>query len=113
VTAPPPAPAVPQLTPEQKFGLTSNQVARQEEARGTAAVKPPLAQVQTQVVQVSGSSTGQAIFTLENGQTWRQTENRSSFSLHPGDRVTVSKGALGSFWISSGPHNSARVERVR
>jgi hypothetical protein len=111
--APAAVPAPPQLTPEQKFGLSTDQVQRQEEARGAVAAQPPsVTRVQTRVLQVSGSSAGRALFTLENGQTWRQTEIQSSFSLRPGDQVTLSKGALGSFWISTGPHNSARVERV-
>jgi len=113
VDAPAATPATPLLTPEQKFGLTPEKVQRQQEARAAvAAAPPPVARVQTRVLQVSGNSAA-ALFTLENGQIWRQTEVKSSFNLRPGDAVTLSRGALGSFFISSGPHNSARVERVR
>jgi len=112
--APAAVPAAPLLTPEQKFGLTAEKVQRQQEARGAVAAQPPsVTRVQTRVLQVSGSSAGRALVMLENGQTWRQTESQSSFSVHPGDEVTLSKGAMSTFWISTGPHNSARVERVR
>lgn len=99
-----------QLTPEQKFGLSPDRVRQQEEHRGAA---PAMKELQAHVTRLSGSGASRYMIVLDNGQVWRQTETRSSFSLRPGDLVTVSQGALGAFFLSTGPHNSTKVERVQ
>jgi tRNA-dihydrouridine synthase len=52
------------------------------------------------------------VVTLDNGQVWRQAETRASFEAHAGDAVTVSSGAIGSFWLATDVHNRTRVERI-
>jgi hypothetical protein len=99
------------LTPEQKLGLSEDKVRRLEQDRG---VNPPkVKELQAHVAQLSGNALSRYEFVLDNGQVWHQSETRSSFSVHPGDLVTVSQGKLGSYWISTGRHNSTRVERVK
>jgi hypothetical protein len=52
------------------------------------------------------------VFTLDNGQVWRQSETRASFEARTGDAVKISRGGMGSFWLSTDTHNWTRVERV-
>ena len=105
-----PAGAAPLLSPEQKLGLTPEGLRRLEAKQG---VKPPEVKGLTaHISSVSRGASGRMVFTLDNGQTWRQAETRSSFEAAPGDVATISSGALGSFFLATGRHNSTRVERI-
>jgi hypothetical protein len=53
------------------------------------------------------------VITLDNAQVWEQTEPRPSFSMSRGATVTITMGALGSFWLEVDSHNATRVKRVR
>ena len=52
------------------------------------------------------------LITLENGHTWRQTED-DSIQLKAGDSVTIEKASFGSFLLSkTGTNRKVRVKRV-
>ena len=56
------------------------------------------------------------VFTLDNGQVWRQDEARYGFDPQVDDEVTVRKGSLGSYRLNldkDGTKNWVRVTRVR
>ena len=56
------------------------------------------------------------LFTLDNGQVWRQDEARDGFLPEEGDEVTVRKGSMGSYRLSldkDGSKNWVRATRVR
>jgi hypothetical protein len=101
--APPSAPPV-KLTPEQKLGLPRAQIdaieappkAPAEITNFTAAIK-----------SVSVEPPGRQVFTLDNGQVWREDQT--------GQSVRIRKGSLGSFFLDSQTHShlSIRVTRVR
>jgi len=101
------------LTPEQRLGLSGDRIRRLEDTNAGKPATPELKNLQAHITEVSANSVGHYVFVLDNGQVWHQIETRSSFSAMPGVLVTLSRGALGSFWISTGPHNSTRVERVK
>jgi hypothetical protein len=98
------------LTPEQKLGLSPEGIRKLEakQAIKSAAVKGLTAHI----TSVSRNAAGRMVFTLDNGQIWRQAETRSSFEAAPGDVATISSGALGSFWLATSKHNWTRVERI-
>lgn len=100
--------AVP-LTPEQKLGLSPERVRQIEGKQGV----PQVESAKARVTQVSTNASGRGVYMLDNGQTWRQTENKSSFTLQTGDVATITTGVFGSFWLSTGTRNQTRVERVR
>jgi hypothetical protein len=50
---------------------------------------------------------------LENGQVWRQSRIDIVLGLEPGDEVTISRAALGSFRLKTTTGRYARVVRVR
>jgi hypothetical protein len=105
-TAPPAA----SLTPERTFGLSGDQIL-QLEARQGGTPPAKLKSLTAQIASVSHNAEGRWVFTLDNGQVWRQTETRS-FEASPGASVRISSGAMGSFWIETSKHNWTRVERV-
>jgi hypothetical protein len=101
------------LTPEQKIGLSVQQVDAIESGQPYQPHKSTDLQVHAHVASVSQRAGGYGVYQLDNGQIWVQTETRSDFHVQPGVDVTVSTGALGSFWISTDAHHATRVKRVR
>jgi hypothetical protein len=102
--------AVIPLTPEQKLGLSPSRVQQLES--GSAEPLPPK-EVHAHIVSTSSSADGLQSFVLDNAQVWRQTQIKTDFPVHQGDAVTISRGALGSFWMATDPHHSTRVKRIR
>lgn len=116
VTAPAAPPAAttstqsaPALSPEQRMGLTAGKILELQGATGQGALKELIAKIQG----VSTNATGRGVFTLDNGQIWRQVEPDPSFTVGSGDTVRITKGLLGSFFMSAGSHMNTRVTRVR
>ena len=103
-----PAAAATQLTPEQRVGLTSGQILQ----RQSPPSAPDLKELTAKVQEVSANSTGRGLFTLENGQVWRQVEADPNFSVKPGDTVRITKALLGSYFMSVNAHMSTRVTRT-
>jgi hypothetical protein len=101
--------AGPAPTPEQKFGLSGAQ-ARELEAKSAEA---PPSEVRAHIAGVSQEPSGRQIFVLDNSQTWQQIEPEPEFMLRNGQSVIISRGALGSFWLSTDPHRATRVKRIR
>jgi hypothetical protein len=106
-TAPPAA----SLAPERTFGLSGEQILQLEARQGGGTPPAKLKSLTAQIASVSHNAEGRWVFTLDNGQVWRQTETRS-FEASPGAAVRISSGAMGSFWIETSKHNWTRVERV-
>lgn len=99
----------PKLTEEQKMGLSPARVGQLENPRG-AAVPPKELTVTIRGVAVDGNA--HQVFTLTNGQIWRQVELDTAFIVHPEDRVVISRGVGGSYFMSFGKHRSTRVSRL-
>jgi hypothetical protein len=114
----PPAPAAapaaaakaPQLSEEQKMGLTPGRIQQLEKPPGAP---PPLKELTVTIQSISVDGNGHQVFTLGNGQIWRQVELDGSFSVRPGDSVVISRGVSNSFFMSFGKHRNTRVSRVR
>jgi hypothetical protein len=87
-------------TPEQRFGLSSTQV-----------LGPTPTRLHAHIVRVSRTADRQ-VFVLDNTQIWQQIELDPDFAARMGQEATISKGALGSFWLSTDSHRATRVKRV-
>lgn len=87
-------------TAEEEFGLSSTQV-----------LGPTPTRLHAHIVGVSRSADRQ-IFVLDNAQTWQQIELDPDFAVRMGQEVTISKGALGSFWLAIDSHRATRVKRI-
>ena len=103
------ASAPPSLTPEQRFGLNA-QLERKE--HGTATQPSQLDKLTNRIAAVSYKLRGEAVVTLDNGQVWEQAEMDSRVQLKAGDPVSIRRGSLGSFRLST-PTAGFRVKRVR
>ena len=101
------------MTSEQKLGLSAEGIRKLAAKKGinSAEARAPLA-LTAHLASVTRNSAGREVFTLDNGQVWRQSETRARFEAHAGEAVKITPGAIGSFWLSTDTHNQTRVERV-
>jgi hypothetical protein len=98
----------PELSPEQAMGLTPGKILKLEgSSRGTA-----LKELTVKIQGVSTNTSGRTVFQLDNGQVWQQVEPDPTFTVRPGDTVHISKGVLGSFFMSASTHTNTRVTRT-
>ncbi|MFT4248719.1 MAG: hypothetical protein QM581_11960 [Pseudomonas sp.] len=72
----------------------------------------PLPEIQATLARVDYRG-NQAVFTLDDGQVWVQTESVLSGSASPGQRVRVRKAMLGSHMLVLPSGVAVRVKRVR
>ena len=67
-----------------------------------------------QVQQVTSLPYGLYQLTLDNGQVWRTTQADTALAFKANDKVTISRGVLGSYYISLAGHaTSVSVKRVQ
>jgi hypothetical protein len=99
-------------TPDADFGANDD-LLRKRQAAGETSVPRGPDRITAKVTKVSASAAGDTLIELENGQVWQQTQNRLETIAAPGDEVTVSKGALGSYFLVSKSRLSTRVKRVK
>lgn len=104
VTAAPPS-------AESMFGVAANG------SRPASTVKPAereeLAAVSARVTALRSTAEGLHVVDLDNGQTWRQTSGSGTLLLQVGDEVTITRGALNSFRLSTPSGRIVKVNRVR
>jgi len=98
------------LTEEQMFGMRG-QLVRKSDPEAPAG-RAKLKSISAHVTSLSTAADGSLIIVLDNGQTWRQ-EDSLPLLLQTGDEVTISRGALASFRLSTPAHRTGRVIRVR
>ncbi|HEY6921850.1 MAG TPA: hypothetical protein VI653_00155 [Steroidobacteraceae bacterium] len=92
------------------FGM-NGELKRKE---GSATPQPAkLSKLTARVASVSNRPTGEGIYTLEGGQVWVEAESASHLPLRPGEQVTIKRGALGAFYLSSARVRGLRVKRVQ
>ena len=66
-----------------------------------------------QVGSVSERPTGELLLKLDNGQSWLQAQRKPGVHIKPGDRVTISRGKLGGYLLSSDSGATMRVRRLQ
>ena len=49
------------------------------------------------------------VFTLDNEQVWRQVSSEGELLVRPGEVVSISRAALGSFWLQMQTGRGCRV----
>jgi hypothetical protein len=107
--AAPPSP--PPLDAEQRFGLPERAVAEKEIAAGLRSTEA--AKIEAHIAQVTTAPDGRTVFRLDNNQTWRQLLSEGDLLSKVGDAVTISRGALGSYWLHVASGRGCKVTRVR
>jgi hypothetical protein len=111
-----PAAAEPGRSREEVFGIpgqrTPAPAAREAPAAGTAdAQSRELDSISSTVKTLKTLSDGRMLIELENGQVWRDEEERRLL-LKPGDTVKIVRGSLKSFRMITPSQRIARVTRV-
>jgi hypothetical protein len=101
------------VKPDADFGA-NDELMRKRQADGvaSAAARGP-DRITAKVTRISVASTGDTLVELDNGQVWQQTQSRLETIAALGDEVTVSRGALGSYFMVSKSRLSTRVKRVK
>lgn len=100
------------VSPEHVFGAQSQ---RDPVARPTSAPaesRQDLESITANVRSVSYTSKGALSVELDNGQRWRQSDDRR-ISIRSGDAVKITRASLGTFRLVAPNGRYARVERVR
>jgi hypothetical protein len=106
-----PVAAKPELSPEQKFGLDPRVLAAKEAEQGQP--RADVDAVDAKLSALRAGADGRYVFTLDNGQAWRQLQPGSDLLLKAGDAVRITRGALGSFLLTAPGQRSCKVTRVR
>jgi hypothetical protein len=101
----------PVLDPQQQFGLPERAVAAKEVAAGTRSADAT--KVEAHLVEIAPAVDGRALFTLDNGQVWRQLSSEGDLLAKQGDAVTISRGLLGSYWLALKSKRGCKVTRLR
>lgn len=110
-SAAPAAPTTPALTPEERFGREAamdREVAERKEQEARQ-----LSELNATVTEIWTRADGLMVFTLDNGQIWKQVRPDSLFRLKAGEKVKIQPAALGSFLLSGSSKRSTRVARVK
>lgn len=92
------------------FGLDRKEVPRNP---GQSQDEADPERVQGKVARVSHGNAGQRVITLDGGQTWITTEAIAGAQMRPGDTVTLRKGLMGNYILTTQGGGVVRVKRVR
>ena len=100
------APAPPRpTTPDENFGLA--------EQRAAKAIAAEPTELTARVNSVSARLSGELLLKLDNGQSWIQAQRKAGVHIKAGERVTISRGALGAYLLSSDSGATMRVRRLQ
>jgi hypothetical protein len=103
------APAKP-LDSQEEFGMRPSAVAAAEVAAGVRA--PEVKKIAAAIVAIGRTADGRFVFTLDNGQVWRQLLLDGDLLAKAGDQVTIGRGLFGSFWLEAPSGRGCKVSRV-
>jgi hypothetical protein len=90
-----------------QFGLSET---KQRAALGAAALPKSIS---GSIKSLQQGPAGRWIAQLDNGQFWQSTEVDAAGTPQVGDRVTIRRGALGSYLLATSDHLSTHVRRVK
>jgi hypothetical protein len=95
----------------QDFGLPPQAIV---EERNTARQLPPeLTQLDARIKQIAAAADGRVVFTLDNGQVWRQLSAEGDLLVQAGQAVRISRGVLGSYYLRAPSGRGCKVARLR
>lgn len=98
-------------SPLELFGLPQGVVEKKELAAGT--VVPEMAKMEARLTKITELQRDLVMYTLDNGQVWRQITSTKDLLLNPGDTVTIVRGLLHSYTLRGRTGRECKVKRVR
>lgn len=102
------AAAAPVRSAEAMFGASSGP----QRAAAPTIEREELTSVSARVKALRHDASGALVIDLDNGQQWRQMSGSSSPLLEVGHEVTITRGALNSFRMSTPSGRALKVKRV-
>jgi hypothetical protein len=69
-------------------------------------------QIDSTIRSAGHNAEGGLLITLADGSVWSQTDDYQGLDPRPGEKVTVKRGTLGSFWLSIPGQSGIKVKRV-
>lgn len=109
------ATAAAEKSPIDKFGYRGN-MARADVDRREEEERRAAEELKATITELSTMAHGELVLTLDNGQMWQQKTSDRALRLNVGDQVTIKRGSLASFLLTSeakGAKGSMRVTRVK
>lgn len=97
--------AVSPPSPDAQFGIAGGKLEQKKEG---AVPKD----IQALVSGVARRPRGELVITLDNGQVWAQLAPQEYYPLKIGDTVHISKGALGSYSLTTPAKRGSKVTRL-
>jgi hypothetical protein len=109
-----PAPAVKDaLDPQRTFGLSHATIVAREASAAGVRVKE-LSHITARLTRIVHAPDRGTIFELDNGQVWKQLDpDGTDADASAGDSIEISRGLLGSFWLTTQSHQRFNVARLR
>jgi len=107
-TAPPVVTAA-RLTPTEKFGLPPATIVARD---GEPGQPTEITEVSARVMGLALQDDGRVVFSLDNGQAWRELTPAGDLLVKLGDTVRLVRGAFGSFRIKTTTGRDCKVTRV-
>jgi hypothetical protein len=102
--------AAPDLTAEQRFGISELQQARAEQAK--VPPKEELRELRAKVAKVQRMGQGGLRVTLANDQVWYQIVPSEKLDVSVGEEIVIKSASFGSFLLVDQDRHSARVHRA-
>jgi hypothetical protein len=93
-----------------EFGLSESRLRKTQP--GAPQPDPGSDKISARVSEVSARPRGEQLLKLDNGQLWTQTEYRATEQVKRGEQVTIRRGALGAFLLTSESRVTTRVRRL-
>lgn len=98
--------------PHQTFGLSSAAILAREVTSGVR--HKSISRITARVTGVGATSDGHMIYSLDDGQTWRElVADGEAPPVKAGDQVQISRGWLDSYWLQTASGRGCKVERLR
>lgn len=95
------------VSAEDVFGMIKG-----GEPKPEAQPREQLQSITAAVSNIRTAADGTRLIELENGQIWRQSDGKQ-LRLESGESVTISRGVLGSFKLSTRRGQFVRVQRMQ
>jgi hypothetical protein len=96
---------------EDEFGMRGEVLRKAREKRERE--QPRIERLDAEVVHIGASPSGHLLIELSNGQAWEQTQGKVAMFLKEGDSVYLTRGTLGSFFLTTEQKRAIRVRRLR
>jgi hypothetical protein len=98
--------------PRLTFGLSSSVILSKEVATGVR--QKSISSISERVAHLQAAADGRMVYRLSNGQVWAELmADGDAPPVKTGDRVTISRGWLGSYWMQTRSGRGCKVERLR